>query len=316
MTLKQPNMPGYPQSEADMVSEALRRPLAEKITCAVELLRLWEPKALELSPAGYWLAYSGGKDSECILELARMAGVRHRPVYNVTTIDPPELVRFIKRAHPEVEFNRPAKHLLTRLPDLHCGPPMRRARWCCREYKEAGGDGLVKIIGVRIAESPNRAKLWRASVPNRRGGMMVCPIAYWTDRDVWAFHRERGLPHCCLYDQGFKRLGCMGCPNATRRETAAHFARWPRYEAAWRRAVGRYWLAAHDGTPWVSGFPTAQALWDWWRSGKRQGPRQACQGEFLFSGEATPARAAGAAAGDAARDAQSEWLRAMRPRFE
>ena len=293
---RQPNLPGTEPNEADMVREALRRPLAEKIENAIGLLQLYEPAALQLSPAGYWLAYSGGKDSECILELARMAGVRHRPVYNVTTIDPPELVRFIKRKHPEVDFQRPAKHLLTRLVERTNGPPTRKQRWCCEKFKEQGGNELAKIIGVRVAESPRRKKLWRGMVPHRSGtGFFVCPVCYWTNRDVWDFHAARQLPHCSLYDEGFRRLGCIGCPLAGPKAQAAGFRRWPRYAAMWERAVKTFW-AIHQGAInectgeplYVCGFPTAEAFWQWWISGKRQGPPQTCQGEFLFSDYSSP----------------------------
>lgn len=289
MSERQDNLPGYPQSEADMVSEALRRPLAEKIESAIGLLQLYEGKALDLSQDGFWLAYSGGKDSECILELARMAGVKYQPVYNVTTIDPPEVVRFIKREHPEVRINRLPKSLLTRVVEKGNGPPTRRARWCCEEYKERGGAGMAKVVGVRVVESARRAKLWRAVVPGRNGGLFLCPIVYWTDRDVWAFHRRRNLPRCELYDEGFKRLGCIGCPLAGAKMQAREFARWPRYAAMWRRAVVRNWERWHDvarvdGEPrYQASFRDGEAFWEWWISGKKQGPPQTCQGEFLFS---------------------------------
>lgn len=35
------------------------------------------------------VAYSGGKDSDVILELAKMAGINYRAIYKNTTIDPP-----------------------------------------------------------------------------------------------------------------------------------------------------------------------------------------------------------------------------------
>lgn len=60
---------------------------------AIALLRLHEP------PEGYYLAFSGGKDSCVIKELAKRAGVKFDAHYGNTTIDPPELVRFIKKFH-------------------------------------------------------------------------------------------------------------------------------------------------------------------------------------------------------------------------
>ena len=78
---------------------AISQPLERKISNAIGLLKAHEP------PDGYYLAYSGGKDSGFILELAKMAGVKFEAWYNCVTIDPPELIHFIKRKHPEVKWN-------------------------------------------------------------------------------------------------------------------------------------------------------------------------------------------------------------------
>lgn len=290
MPRSEQTLPGYELTEADMVKRALAMPLAEKVTAAIGLLQLWEPMALQLSDRGYWLAYSGGKDSDVILELAKMAGVRYRPVYNVTTIDPPELVRYIRREHHEVEFCRPKKSLLSMLAeDKSCGPPTRLARWCCQKYKEQGGNGTAKVIGVRCAESARRAKLWKSVMPNHNGGIIVCPIAYWSERDVWAFHRLRNLTHCELYDEGFKRLGCIGCPLAGPKNQARDFARWPLFERNWKRAVFAFWEKWH-GVPtekgkrrWFEDLGGPEQLWQWWLSGRGQGKRTECQGEFLYT---------------------------------
>lgn len=284
-------LPGFEPSAADLIREAMARPLAEKIETAIATLRLWEEAALARDERGYWLAYSGGKDSDVILELARMAGVAYRPVYNVTTIDPPELVRYIRREHPTVEFSRPEKALLTKLLDKSNGPPTRLSRWCCEAYKEHGGTGMVKVVGVRAAESARRAATWKTTVPNRRSGMIVCPILYWTDADVWAFHALRRIPHCELYDEGFKRLGCIGCPLAGPAMQRREFDRWPRYEEAWKRAFRRFWEKWH-GVPtrdgrvrWFEDFGSWEALWAWWISGdaKQDGDDGGCQMEFLFT---------------------------------
>ena len=280
-------LPTFEPSANDLIEMALAQPLSVKIDIAIKTLQMYAAEALRLSPDGYWLAYSGGKDSDVILELAKMAGVPYRPVYNVI-IDPPELVRYIKREHPEVELSHPKMALLTMMVnDPGCkGPPTRLARWCCGQFKEHGGDGTAKIIGVRIEESPRRRNIWRVYNPNRRNhaGAIICPIAYWTERDVWEFHRLQTIPHCELYDEGFKRLGCVGCPLAgaiTQRKT---LARWPKYEQAWRRATWRFWDRWHgvpkrNGEPrWFEDFGSAQGLWDWWISGKAaEGDDGGCQ---------------------------------------
>ena len=137
--------------------------------------------------------------------------------------------------------------------------------------------------------------MWSEFVRQRQdpNAFFICPIAYWTDADVWAFHRLRSLPYCELYDEGFKRLGCIGCPLAGPNMQSIEFARWPKYEQAWRLSFERFW-ERHSGTlstrgprkglpRWFEDFGSAQGLWDWWRAGKGQGDGPQCQGGELFA---------------------------------
>lgn len=57
--------------------------ISQKIETSIKRLRSFEP------PEGYFLAFSGGKDSQCIYHLAKMAGVKFDAHYNVTSVDPP-----------------------------------------------------------------------------------------------------------------------------------------------------------------------------------------------------------------------------------
>jgi len=281
-------LPGFDLTEEDMYQIALAEPLDKKITAAIELLRMYEPTALRMHDDGYYLAYSGGKDSGVILKLAELAGVKFTPHYNVTTLDPPELVRFIKRVHPEVIFNRPKMHMLNYMVN-HCnGLPTRLGRWCCEVYKEQGGKGMAKIIGVRAAESARRKGLWKPVLAQRGGGRMFCPIIYWTDADVWEFHRLYDLPYCSLYDEGFKRLGCIGCPMAGSKQIRADFARWPGYERLFKRKTKEFFEKWRD-VPTRAGKPRYfayhknwEGYWEWWLSGVRHEPEQyECQGLAL-----------------------------------
>ena len=72
-----------------------------KVGNAIKRLQSFEP------PEGYYVAFSGGKDSQCIYHLCQMAGVKFDAHYNVTSVDPPELVHFIKRQYPDVIFDFP-----------------------------------------------------------------------------------------------------------------------------------------------------------------------------------------------------------------
>jgi len=275
-----------------LYDEAPELSLDDKVERAVTALRVYEPKALELDREnGYHLCFSGGKDSVVIKRLAQMSGVRFESWYSQTTIDPPELVRFIRRHHPDVRWIRPKKPFFSRMPDKNI--PTRMHRWCCDEYKEQGGKGKVKIIGVRSAESPRRQEQWEVWMPWRGGAYCLCPILKWTDEDVWAFIHKNDLPYCSLYDEKeprFTRLGCVGCPLAGDARWK-EFARWPQFERLWRKAVYA-WYERHKGkltrkgTPYkLATFSTPEGLWKWWMTGGKYTEPQVGESEETLFGE-------------------------------
>lgn len=234
---------------------------------AILLLREYEPGD------GYHLAFSGGKDSVVIKYLAIKAKVNFRAVYNVTTIDPPELVYFIKDEHHDVTFRHSPHGNFFHCMAENKGFPTRRQRWCCDVYKHYSADG-TKILGVRAAESAARAKRWQlvTNWTGKGGGLCVNPIVYWSDELLWYYIRNESINYCCLYDEGFCRLGCVGCPMAGQKRWK-EFARWPRYEMLWRLAFKRLWerkAGTKDryGREWMGSalFANWEALFDWWMS--------------------------------------------------
>jgi phosphoadenosine phosphosulfate reductase len=247
---------------------------------AIETLRLFAPP--DGSP--YWGAFSGGKDSCVIKELARLAGVPVVWHYSVTTVDPPELVRFIRREHPDVIFDRPKRPMWALVGTE--GLPRQRQRWCCRIYKESTGGGRI-ILGVRAAESDRRAARWRVVSPfKRRDGtlvQMICPVLYWSDADVWDFIRDRGLPYCELYDQGWSRLGCILCPQATPEERRRQLERWPRFARLWQRGARLYWERRKAlGRKCEKHWSTPERMFAWWVENKRTKKTEECDGLGLF----------------------------------
>ena len=251
--------------------------LEEKIAKSIANIQYYEHKALELDPVnGYFACNSYGKDSGCIMELLKMAKVKYKGRHALTTIDPPELIRFGRKRYPNTVEDRPKVPLLVRLVQKNNGPPTRISRWCCAEYKETKGTDMVKVFGVRAAESPRRSATWQTWQRWRNGkGFVLNPILYWSDDDVWKFHKLRSLPYCELYDQGFKRLGCVGCPMADQ-QRIKEFERWPGYERAWKHAITKFYNNWH-GVPRNDGKPrwfdhenrkhpirSAEDMWDWW----------------------------------------------------
>lgn len=282
-------------SEEDLYQIAISRPLEEKIATSIMLIRAHENTALSLSTDGYYNCFSGGKDSIVVKKLMQMAGVKFHSRYNNVTIDPPELVWYIREHHADVRWNNPPMHMLTKMLEKSNGPPTRLARWCCEIYKEQGGKGVFRVIGVRAEESARRKGLWKSLTPDRKSGVSLCPILYWTEDDVWNFIRMMNLPYCCLYDEVdchgcklFKRLGCVGCPMGGPNGQRKDFARWPTYELMWYKAFCGYWDRWKDvprldgGERWIAKFPNVDALWNWWISGKAyEGEGADCQ-QFLW----------------------------------
>lgn len=124
----------------------------DKVEMAIQRLKTFEPEE------GYYLAFSGGKDSCVIKALADMAGVKYDAHYNVTSVDPPELIYFIREHHPDVKFeysyDKEGKRVtMWNLIPRKGMPPTRLVRYCCDVLKEHGGEGRFKVTGVRKAES-------------------------------------------------------------------------------------------------------------------------------------------------------------------
>ena len=269
------------------LAEALDRAsarLRKKMLHSVELLQKAERIALNYdAEQGYYLAFSGGKDSQALYHMTQLAGVKFQGHMNLTSVDPPEVIRFVKKNYPEVELIKPGKSIFQHAVEKQILPTMR-VRWCCAEYKETAGAGKVTLIGIRKAESSRRAKRNEVEISSRKfsgdldgleeyrqeqkakrlkrksktdgvnitnadeeqtlgcihgkESLLISPIIYWTEQDVWEFLNDVvRVPHCSLYDEGWHRIGCIGCPMSSYKQKKLENERYPHVKRGWIKAI-------------------------------------------------------------------------------
>lgn len=213
------------------------------------------------------LAFSGGKDSIVLYHIMKRSGIDFTPIYSPPSVDAPELKYFMDKYYPEV-FRQPYHKdengreitMWTLIPKKLL-PPTRRMRYCCEELKERTGEaGDTVFTGVRWAESNKRSKMpmvgfWKEKI-------MIRPLIDWSDEDIWEYIRKYNIPYCELYNQGFTRIGCIGCPLNSKNQKK-ELERYPKIKAAYIRAFDRMIKNRIDAGK-VCNWKNGQEVMDWW----------------------------------------------------
>lgn len=265
---------------------------------AIEYLKAFEPQT-----EPYYLCYSGGKDSDVIRILASLAGVKHDIVNNHTTVDAPETVRYIRSIpnviiqYPEktmwqliVEQGMPptriVRYCCAKLKE-HGGKGRVKITGVRKEEStmRAANTDLVKVIGKPKTVEKAAMDLGVEYRKNQKGGIvlnndnaesrqfvehcyrttstMINPIVDWTQRDVWEFLRHYGCESNPLYQKGFCRVGCIGCPLGGPRSMKKQFARYPKYKENYISAFDRMINRRKDrGLPTV--WKSGEECFTWW----------------------------------------------------
>lgn len=245
----------------------------DKLDAAVKRLQSASEMSLYLYQKPLLLTYSGGKDSDACIEVAKIAGIPFDAVHSHTTADAPETVRHVRAKFRALELEGikceiaypTYKGKRTSMWDLiprKLMPPTRLVRYCCEVLKENAGRYRWIITGVRWAESVRRkttrgiyetigGRTSTKVVLNNdnddlrrvteacatKNERVVNPIIDWDDGDVWSILRDRKVTCNPLYCE-FGRVGCVGCPMAGKASREREFLRWPEYK--------RLYLAAFD----------------------------------------------------------------------
>ncbi len=232
--------------------------IADKVKNAISFLQENVP------PEGYYVAFSGGKDSEVTLDLVRKSGVKHDVHMNLTSVDPIELLKFVREHYADIDFVKP-KQSMAALIIKKGFPPTRRIRYCCEFLKERGGESRYVVTGVRREESSKRLNYHfvERDTHKKKNKTHVRPILTWTEGDVWEYIEDNKLPYCSLYDEGHSRIGCVMCPMTGKAGMIRDKERWPHiyrmYEGACEKAIRR---REQIGKPVTQ--KTGKEMMDWW----------------------------------------------------
>lgn len=265
----------------------------DKLQHSIELLRKSEALALRYNNNGFYLAFSGGKDSQALYYVAQLAGVKYESHYHLTTLDPPELVHFIKKEYPNVIIDRP-ELTFAQLCLKKKALPTMLMRFCCAVLKESKGENTITLTGVRRQESVQRSHRNETEIITRRkkdrftgtfgqfdqftrskevegvqcvrgkDKIVINPIINWLEADVWYLLNEVvHANHCELYDRGWKRIGCLFCPMAREKEVIRQGTLYPKYKDIILRTIHRL---RENG--YVNKYKdlTDEEIFEWWIS--------------------------------------------------
>lgn len=158
--------------------------LRRKIQHSIELIRKAEKIALMYDPDdGFYNTFSGGKDSQALFHIIKMAGVKFKTHMSLTSVDTGDVIRFVKAEYPSVIRHKPKMSIFQKAIERQILPTMR-VRWCCADFKESAGAGKVTLIGIRAEESARRAKRHEVEVSSKKFSGNLDEFEEWSKSEI------------------------------------------------------------------------------------------------------------------------------------
>lgn len=247
-----------------------------KIIKAIELLRKYEKLAVQLNFEGYYLAFSGGKDSQLLYLIAELSGVKFQAYFSNTTNELSENVKFIRKYYPSVKFLNPKENFYKLV--SRKGLPTIKMRYCCAILKEGVGAGYAVLTGERKEESSKRKKYSDVSVQSRsikrnkaisetdivkhecikgKDKLRIRPLLEFSEKEVWEILKYYSKPfNPCYEKQG--RVGCILCPFAKREQVENHLQAYPKVKTTLLKNLQIYLDKKN------SVFGSAEECFEWW----------------------------------------------------
>lgn len=288
---------------------------------AIERIKMASEMSLHHYGQPLVCTYSGGKDSDVLLELFKRSGVPFETHNSHTTVDAPQTVYHIREKLYELELQGCNTEIekptykgkpctMWTLIQEKGMPPWRRMRYCCSVLKETGCANRYIATGVRWDESNSRKErqAYEANAPKKqdairlsdeimlmndnsdkrrmmehchlKGKMIVNPIIDWTHRDVWEFIHSEHIAYNPLYEMGYKRVGCIGCPMAGKTRWK-EFGDFPTYKRAYINAFEKMLMTLRKkgaNPKWKTGYD----VFLWWMEDKNiKGQISLFENEFM-----------------------------------
>lgn len=251
--------------------------------------------------------YSGGKDSDVMLELFKRSGIPFEAHNSHTTADAPQTVYHIREVFRDLELRgikcdidyheQPDGKRITmwNLIPKKLMPPTRMVRYCCSVLKETGCRNRMIATGVRKAESKSREDRTEFEVIGRtkkeairltekmlltdnddsrmlfercemKAKTVVNPIIDWLDSDIWDFYWNECQSHNVLYKMGFYRVGCIGCPLASKARWT-EFRIFPEYKNMYIHAFDRM-IEIRKSKGIYCEWKSGEDVFSWWMEDK------------------------------------------------
>lgn len=269
---------------------------------AIERIKIASEMSLHHYEKPLVCAYSGGKDSDVLLELFKRSGIPFEVHNSHTTADAPQTVRHIRevfrklklegiKCEIEIPTYKGEPTSMWKLIPEKLMPPTRLVRYCCSVLKETGCANRYIATGVRWDESTARMQreefekiankkkdkekftitmLMNDNDKRRRmnelcmqqNKMVVNPIIDWTHRDVWEYISSEKIETCELYQCGYDRVGCIGCPMAGKKRER-EFEDFPQYKKLYIHAFERM-LKERERRGKENTWKTGEDVFAWW----------------------------------------------------
>ena len=211
---------------------------------------------------GYVVCFSGGKDSQVLYDLFLKSGVDFMAVYNLTTNDTPENVKFIRNEYPKVEIQLPELNFFQLIEKKKMLPTMNK-RFCCEYFKENRIKTGVVVTGVMAEESFRRSKYHIIQKhPKRKKQFLFHPILNWYEFDIWEYIEKEHIKINPTYEE-FNRVGCMFCPFASKKQLIYVSEKYPKYKKILLKTIEKimqkgYMRDFENATP--------ESVFEWWIS--------------------------------------------------